>query len=158
MRKTLIIITVTLLAALLLLGACTPTEGPEQPTQDQINFYLVSDAAPGDTDAYASYILSIYLESEQELALAFSAQGAALRVSIFTPSEETYGYRSSATQDSAAGDTETEVLGRLKKGEIVSAEEGSFRFTAPETGYYALTIQSASPKAEIDVHLEYQIQ
>jgi hypothetical protein len=156
MRKTLII-TVTLLAALLLLGACAPTEGPEQPNQDQLNFQLVSDAAPGDTDAYGGYILTLYLEQEQELALAFSAQGAALRVSLFTPSEETYGYRSFATQDSAVGDTETEVLGQLKQGEIVSAEEGSFRFTAPETGYYALTMQSASPKAEIDVHLEYQI-
>jgi len=156
MRKILII-TVTLLAALLLLGACVQTEGPDQPSQDQLSFYLVSDAAKGDTDAYGSYILNLYLESEQELNVAFSAHGAALRVSLFSPSEKTHGYRPFATQADAPEDT-AGVLGQLKEGLIISAEEGSFRFTAPETGYYALIMQSASPKAEIDVQLEYQIQ
>jgi len=148
------IITVTLLLAVLLLGACTPAPKPEQPAQEQLNFQLVSDAIPGDTDAYDSYIFNLYLEREQELALAFSAQGAALRVSLFTPSEETFGYNPK-TKESVAEDGE---LGHLRKGIIISAEEGSFRFSAPETGYYAVTIQSASPKAEIDVQVEYQIQ
>jgi hypothetical protein len=151
------IITLTLLVAVLLLGACTPAPKPEQPTQDQLNFQLVSSAAPGDTDAYDSYIFNLYLEGEQELALAFSAQGAALRVSLFTPSEKTFGYTPSNKQDGTAEDTEDGELGRLEEGVIVSAKEGSFRFIAPETGYYAVTIQSASPKAEIDVQLEYQI-
>jgi hypothetical protein len=157
MRKTLLITTAALLAALLFLGACVQTEGPEQPSQDQPSFHLSSDAEPGDTDAYASYILDIYLEEAQELTLAFSAQGASLMVSIFTPSEETYGYCPFTDQDSAAGNAETGELGYFKKGMYISAEEGSSRFIAPETGYFALTIQSASPKAEIDVQLEYQI-
>ncbi|MBN1862123.1 MAG: hypothetical protein JW790_00565 [Dehalococcoidales bacterium] len=149
MRKILII-TVTLLAVLLPLAACAPA--PEQPNQDQLSFYLVSDATPGDTDAYAGYTLTIYLEEGQELDLAFSAQGAALRVSLFSPSEKTYGYRPTPPEDA-----EAEILGQLKQGLIISAEEGSFIFTAPETGYYAVTLQSASPKAEIAVELEYHI-
>jgi hypothetical protein len=149
-------ITVSLIVtALLLLGACTPAAEIEQPAHEQLNFQLVSDATPGDTDAYDGYSFAIYLDEGQELALAFSAQGAALRVSLFTPSEETWGYNPSADVDTTTEDVE---LGHLTKGRIISAEEGSFRFTAPESGYYLATLQSASPTAEIDVQVEYQIQ
>ncbi len=154
MHKIKIIISLTV-TALLLLGACTPAAETAQPTHEQLNFQLVSNATPGDTDTYDSYSFAIYLDQEQELALGFSAQGAALRVSLFTPSEETWGYIPSP--DAATTDENAE-LGYLKKGRIISAEEGSFRFTAPESGYYLATLQSASPTAEIDVQVEYQIQ
>ena len=157
MRKILII-TSLIITALVLLGACIPAGepvAPEQPSQNQLNFHLSTNTTAGNTDEYDSYVFSLYLETGQELFLEFSAVGAKLRVSLFTPSEETWGYN---PNPSTATTTEAGELGRLEKGRIVSAEKGSFRFAAPESGYYLVTLQSASPKAEIDVTLDYQIQ
>ncbi len=149
------IITFLILTALLLLGGCVPGQETGQPTAEQLNFKLVSNAAPGDTDMYDSYIFNLYLEQEQELVLAFSAEGGKVMVSLFTPSKETWGY------NLGSGDTTTpdgEEMGYLKKGRTLSTEEGSFRFTIPESGDYLVTIKSASPQGEIDVQVEYQIQ
>ena len=154
MRKIGIITSLTV-AALLLLGACIPATETGQPTTEQLNFQLVSDAVPGDTDAYDSYLFNLYLEQEQELALAFSAEGGKVMVSLFTPSEETWGYNPSFNDTTT---TEGEEMGYLKKGRTLSTEEGSFRFTIPEPGDYLVTIKSASPQGEIDVQVEYQIQ
>jgi hypothetical protein len=157
MRKRLLI-TVTLLAALLLLGGCIPGGAPEQPSHDQFNFQLFSDAEPGDTDNYARYNISLYLERGQKLDLDFSAQGASLMLSLFSPSELTFGYVPYEKQPNPEQEAEDGKLGWLKEGMIVASPEGSFLFTVPETGYFVMTVESASPKAEIDVQIEYQIQ
>lgn len=149
------IITSLIVTALLLLGACVPATETGQPTAEQLNFQLVSDAVPGDTDAYGSYLFNLYLEQEQELVLAFSAEGGKLMVSLFTPSKETWGYNPSFDDTATTEDGE---MGYLKKGRTLATEEGSFRFTAPESGDYLVTIKSASPQGEIDVQVGYQIQ
>jgi hypothetical protein len=149
------IITFLVVTALLLLGACVPGQETGQPTAEQLNFKLVSDAAPGDTDMYDSYIFNLYLEQEQELALAFSAEGGKVMVSLFTPSKETWGYNPGPGNTTT---TKGEEMGYLKKGRVLASDEGSFRFTVPESGDYLVTIQSASPQGEIDVQVEYQIQ
>jgi hypothetical protein len=149
------IITSLILATLLFLGACVPRQETGQPTAEQLNFKLVSNAAPGDTDAYDSYILDLYLEQDQELALAFSAEGGKVMVSLFTPSKETWGYNPGSGNTTT---TEGEEMGYLKKGRMLASDEGSFRFTVPESGDYLVTIKSAIPQGEIDVQVEYQIQ
>ena len=152
------IITPLIVTALLLFGACVPTqepEEPEQPSHEQLNFQLSTNTTPGNTDEYDSHIFNLYLEQEQELALDFSAQGAAVMVSLFTPSEEIWGYSPPPPSTTTTEDGET---GYLKKGRTVATEEGSFRFTVPESGYYIVTIKSATPKGEIEVLVEYQIQ
>jgi hypothetical protein len=149
------IITSLCVTALLLLGACVPAMEPGQSSQEQLDFKLVSDATPGDTDLYDSYILDLYLGQGQELALAFSTEGGKVMVSLFTPSEETWGYNPGS---GGATTTENEEMGYLKKGRTLAMAEGSFRFTAPESGDYLLTTKSSIAKGEIDVHLEYQIQ
>ena len=154
MRKMGIVIPL-IVTALLLLGACVPGQETGQPTAEQLNFQLVSDAAPGDTDAYDSYIFNLSLKQEQELALAFSAEGGKVMVSLFTPSEETWGYNSSFDDTMATEDGE---MGYLKKGRTLASDEGSFRFTTPESGDYLVTIKSAIFKGTIDVQVAYQIQ
>lgn len=149
------IITSLIVTALLLLGACVPGQETGQPTAEQLNFQLVSDAAPGDTDAYDSYIFNLYLKQEQELVLAFSAEGGKVMVSLFTPSEETWGYNPSFDDTMATEDGE---MGYLKKGRTLASDEGSFRFTVPESGDYLVTIKSAIFKGTIDVQVAYQIQ
>jgi hypothetical protein len=149
------IITSLIVTALLLLGACVPATETGQPTAEQLNFQLVSDAVPGDTDAYDSYIFNLYLEQEQELVLAFSTEGGKVTMSLFTPSKETWGYTPSFDETTT---TDGEEMGYLKKGRMLASDEGSFRFTVPESGDYLVTIQSASPQGEIDVQVEYQIQ
>ena len=49
-------------------------------------------------------------------------------------------------------------MGRLEKGRTIASDEGSFRFTIPESGDYLVTIESSIFKGEIDVQVEYQIQ
>ena len=149
------IVTPLIVAALLLLGGCVPPQETAQPGSEQLNFQIVSDATPGDTDAYASYNFDLYLEQGQELALAFSAEGAGVMFSLFTPSEETWGYN---PHPASTTTTEDGAMGYLKKGRIVAVEEGRFRFTVPESGDYLATVQSAAPKAEIAVQIDYQIQ
>jgi hypothetical protein len=150
------VITSLLVTVLLLLGACVPSQETAQPSHEQLNFRLVTDATPGDTDMYDSYIFDLYLEQEQELFLAFSTEGGKVMVSLFTPSKETWGY------NPGPGDTTTTTedgeMGHLEKGRTISRDEGSFRFTIPESGDYLVTIQSSIFKGEIDVQAEYQIQ
>ena len=152
MRKKLIIIG-ALLAAVLLLGACTP--GPEQPTHEKLSFQLSSDTTPGNTDEYDTHSFNIYLEPEQELMLDFYAEGAAVMFSAITPSEEMLGYE---TSDGRAGNIKDTGLGRLQEKKIKAAAEGHFRFTAPEAGFYIMSVKSATPKGEINVVIEYCIQ
>ena len=149
------IITSLFVTALLLLGACVPATETAPPPQEQLGFQLVSDAAPGDTDLYDSYTFNLYLEQGQALALAFSADGGKVMVSLFTPSEETWGYNPSADDTTT---TENGEMGYLKKGRTLASDEGSFRFTIPESGDYLVTIKSSIFKGEIDVQLDYQIQ
>jgi hypothetical protein len=149
------IITSLIVTVVLLLGACVPGQETGQPTTEQLNLQLVSNAAPGDTDMYDSYIFNLYLEQEQELVLAFSAEGGNVMVSLFTPSKETWGYNPGSGNTTT---TEGEEMGYLKKGRTLSTEEGSFRFTVPESGDYLITVKSASPQGKIDVQVEYQIQ
>ena len=149
------IITSLFVTALLLLGACVPATETAPPSQEQLNFKLVTDAAPGDTDFYDSYIFNLYLEQGQELTLAFSTGGGKVLVSLFTPSEETWGY------NPGSGDTTTtegEEMGYLKKGRTFASDQGSFRFAIPESGDYLVTVKSSIFKGEIDVQLEYQTQ
>ena len=155
MHKIPIMISVFIAGLLLLSSACTPALAPAQPTHEELNFQLSTNTTPGNTDAYDSYSFSIYLKREQELALDFYAEGAAVMVSIFTPSEETWGYNPNPPTTIT---TEDEKSGCLKQGRIMAAEEGNFTFTTPETGDYLLTVKSASPKGEIEVRVEYQIQ
>jgi hypothetical protein len=149
------IITSLIVAALLLLGACVPGRETAQPASEQLNFQLVSDATPGDTDAYGSYNFNLYLEQGQELALTFSAEGAAVMFSLFTPSKETWGYNPNPASTTT---TEGEAMGYLKKGRTVAIEKGSFRFTVPESGDYLAIVKSAAPKGEIAVQINYQIE
>lgn len=149
------IITPLLVTALLLLGACVPATETAPPSQEQLNFKLVTDAAPGDTDFYDSYFFNLYLEQGQELTLAFSTTGGKVMLSLFTPSEETWGYNPSSG-DTAT--TEGEEMGYLKKGRTFASDQGSFRFTIPESGDYLVTVKSSIFKGEIDVQLEYQAQ
>jgi len=145
-----------LVTALLLLGACAPATETAQPSHEQLDFRLVTDAAPGDTDMYDRYIFNLYLEQEQELALAFSTEGGKVMVSLFTPSKETWGYNPGPRDTTTT--TEDGEMGRLEKGRTIASDEGSFRFTIPESGDYLVTIESSIFKGEIDVQVEYQIQ
>ena len=149
------IITSLFATALLLLGACVPATETAPPLQEQLNFKLVTDVAPGDTDFYDSYIFNLYLQQGQELTLAFSTEGGKVMVSLFTPSEETWGYNPGSAD---ATPTEGDEMGYLKKGRTFASDQGSFRFTIPESGDYLVTIKSSIFKGEIDVQLEYQTQ
>ncbi len=147
MHKTPIIVSL-FVAVLLLFGACIPAQEPGQPSYEEISFQLSSDTTPGNTDEYDSHSFNIYLERRQELTLDFYAEGAAVMVSVVTPSEERLGYE---TSDGRAGNIKDTGLGHLQERKTKSAAEGHFKYTAPETGSYVITVKSASPKAEIDV-------
>ena len=153
MRKILITIPLLLTGLLLFSSACTPAPLPGQPSQEKLVFQLTSDATPGDTDNYASYTFGIALSSVQELEMDFSAEGAKILVSILTPSDDAWGYNPHPPDESEDG-----KLGFLNEARSVAVAEGGFIFSAPETGEYLLTVKSASPQAEISVHLEYQIR
>ncbi len=153
MCKRSIIISLLMLT-LLLLGACKPVPAPppppEQLPQNELSFRLSSNATAGDTDKYDSYQFTIYSEEKQELYVTFQAVGGKVLVSIFTPTEKTWGYN--------AGATESGELGELVKGRTIATTEGSFRFTASQWGNYLVTVKSAVPKGDIDVTMEYHIQ
>jgi hypothetical protein len=154
MRKIPVTIPLLIIGLLLFFSACaTPAPLPGQPAQDALDFQLTSDATPGDTDSYASYTFGIALSSAQELEMDFSAEGAKILVSILTPSDDAWGYNPHRPEDIGDGKT-----GFLNEARSVAVTEGCFIFSAPETGEYLLTVKSASPQAEISVHLEYQIR
>ncbi len=155
MHKIPIMISVFIAGLLLLSSACTPAPAPAQPAHEELDFQLSTNTTPGNTDEYDSYSFSIYLKREQELALDFHAEGAKVMVSVFLPSEETWGYNPYPPTPDGSEDGK---LGHLQKGRVVAAAEGSFTFSAPESGDYLLTVKSASYRAEIDVHIEYHIQ
>ena len=152
MRKIATTVSLTI-AALLLMGGCT--QAPPPPGYEQLTFQLESDAAPGNTDEYDSYIFNLYLETGQELTLDFYAEGAAVMFSLVTPSELTMGY---STSDGSAGNIKDSGMGFLEEKRIRSAAEGHFIYTVPETGDYICTVKSASPTATIDVVIEYNIK
>jgi len=153
MRKILVTIPFFLIGLLLFSSACTPAPPTGQPPQEELNFQLTSDATPGNTDQYGSYTFSIFLNSAQELDMAFNAEGAKVMISIITPSDDTWGYNPHPPEDNEDG-----KLGFLNEARSVAVAEGSFIFSAPETGDYLLTVKSASPQAEIAMRIEYQIQ
>jgi hypothetical protein len=149
------IITSLFVTALLLLGACMPVQETARPGYEQLDFWLVTDVTPGDTDLYDSYFFNLNLEEGQELALTFSTEGGKVMVSLFTPSEETWGYNPGPGD---ATTTDNQEMGYLKKGRTLATEEGSFRFTTPESGDYLVTVKSSIFKGEIAVRVEYQVQ
>jgi hypothetical protein len=161
-RKIMISIGVILVTILLLLGACTSkpvapaseTNWESVEPSERLSFNLSTDTTPGNTDEYDSYSFSISLDNEQELYLSFYAEGAAVLVSITTPSDERLGYE---TSDGSAGVKDT-GLGSLREKRTKAAAEGHFRFIPPESGLYLVTVKSAAPKGEIDVLVEYWIQ
>ena len=118
--------------------------------QDELSLHLSSNAIPGDTDTYAAHSFALSLETNQRLSLGFKAVGAKVLVSIYTPVEETWGYNpSSATSPE---------MGVISKGRTTASEEGSATFTAIEAGNYVVTVKSASPKAEIDITMSYELE
>ena len=147
-------VVLVLYAPTLMFPPPTPTP-PAQPFYEQVTFQLSTDTTPGNTDEYDSHSFYIYLKREQELYLSFHAEGAAVMVSVTTPSDEKLGYGPSIVP---AGDVENKELGHLLKGRTVATEEGSFRFHAPEPGSHVITVKSATPKGDIDVLVEYWIQ
>ena len=153
MRKILVTIPFLLTGLLLFFSACTPTPPVGQPSNEEMNFQLTSDATPGDTDNYASYTFSIALNRAQKLEMDFHAEGAKILVSILTPSNDAWGYNPHPPDESEDG-----KLGFLNEARSVAVTEGGFIFSVPETGEYLLTVKSASPQAEIEVQIEYQIQ
>ena len=155
MRKKPVIIITLFIAILLLLGACTPTPEPEQLLYEKLSFHLSPDAIPEDsTDKFDSHSFNIYLRSEQELYLSFYAEGAAVAVYVVTPSEEMLGYETNSERI----DIEDEGLGHLVPNRMFAAEEGYFRLTASETGFYEIGVRSCSLSGEVDVLVEYWIQ
>jgi hypothetical protein len=154
MRNKLFIIG-TLLVIGLAFGACAPPgePAPVQPSQDQLSFVLSTNTTPGNTDEYDSWSFPIYLEPGQELYLSFYAEGASVMFSVITPSEEGWGYETS----SGRAAIKDEGLGRLERGRTKAAEEGHFRFSPSEPGYYLMIVKSSTPQGEIDVLVEYEI-
>ena len=158
-KKPLIITGIILGATAVVLGVYGPalifTPPPAQPSHEQVSFQLSTDTTPGNTDEYDSHSFNIYLEHQQELSLDFYAEGAAVLVSVITPSEEKLGYE---TSDGRGGNIKDTGLGRLREKRTTAVAEGHFRFTAPESGLYVITVKSATPKGEIDVLVDYQLQ
>ena len=155
MRKKPVIIITLFIAILLLLGACTPTPEPEQLLYEKLSVHLSPDAIPEDsTDKFDSHTFNIYLKSEQELYLSFYAEGAAVAVYVVTPADEMLGYEPS----SGNSGIEDEELGHLVLNRLFAAEEGHFRLTASEPGFYEIGVRSCSLAGEVDALVEYWIQ
>ncbi len=121
--------------------APVPTQA-NNTTHGELSFHLSSHAGFGDTDNYATYSLPLHLTRGQVLKLEFGAVGGNVLVSISSPDLETWGYDGSAIL----------VAGRAK-----AANDGEFQFAPSEDGDYEVSVKSASPVAEIDVDLEYEI-
>lgn len=148
-----IIATVSLtIAGILMMNGCA--QGGPPPGFEQISFQLVSDAEPGNTDEYATYVFDLYLEEGETLTMDFYAEGAAVMLSAYTPSQVTIGY---ATSDGKAGNIKDTGMGSLEERRIRAAAEGHFIYTVPETGDFIFTVKSASPQATIDVVIDYKI-
>ena len=152
MSKKIITAIAAIAVTAMALGGCTatPTESPNE----VMEFTITSDAEIGDTDKYGSYIFNLYLETGQELSFDFYAEGGAVMVSLFIPSEVKMGYN---TSDGSAGNVKDIGLGSLEKNKTQAAAEGHFRYEVPETGDYMVTVKSSSPQAVIDVLIEYEV-
>ncbi len=171
-NKPLIILGIILGAISVVLGVYAPTliftqtPTPEQPSRpgeyrealnETLNFQLLTDTTPGNTEEYDSHSFSIYLERGQELYLSFYAEGAAVMLRVITPTErheDRLGYQ---TSTGSAGNVKDKGLGHLEKGKVSAAAEGHFNFIAPEEGFYEIDVKSSTPQGEIDVLIEYQI-
>jgi len=155
MRKKPVIIITLFIAILLLLGACTPTVEPEQPSYEKLSFHLSPEAIPEDSpDKFDSHTFNIYLKNQQELYLSFYAEGASVAVYVITPADEMLGYEPSSGQTGI----EDEGLGHLVLNRLFAAEEGHFRLTASESGFCEIGVRSCSLAGEVDVVVEYWIE
>ena len=95
MPKKILITVLALAVAAIAIGGCTPTATSPTTKDEVMEFTIVSNAEIGDTDNYESYNFSIYMDTGQELSFDFYADGAPVRIWLYTPEETMLGYNTS---------------------------------------------------------------